>query len=79
MWLLPKVGQICANVMDHNSESQIPPCGVAGESNSIQDYNPVWISELRQTNAYEVWERVTDPLLFDIVEPRCEKSYIWSS
>ena len=41
-----------------------------GEHNSIQDYNPLWISELRRTNAYEVWEHVTDPLLFDIAEPR---------
>ena len=72
-WLLPKVGRIRVNVMDHNPESQISPC-VAGENNSIQDYNPLWISELRRTNAYEVWERVTDPLLFDIVEPRCGRS-----
>jgi hypothetical protein len=26
--------------------------------------------EFKRTNAYEVWERTTDPLLFDIVEPR---------
>ena len=76
MWLLPKVGRICASVMDHNLESHIPSCDVAGENNSIQDYNPLWISELRRTNAYEVWERVTDPLLFDIVEPRCGQSCI---
>ena len=37
---------------------------------SMQDYNPLWVSELRRTNAYEVWERVTDPLIFDITEPR---------
>lgn len=41
-----------------------------GENNSILDYNPLWIAELRRTNSYEIWERVTDPLLFDIVEPR---------
>ncbi|KAF9644067.1 hypothetical protein BDM02DRAFT_3122485 [Thelephora ganbajun] len=39
-------------------------------NNAMQDYNPLWISELRRTNAYEVWERMTDPLLFDITEPR---------
>lgn len=70
MWLSPKVSQICASIVDHGSESQIPPYGAGDESNSIQDYNPLWISELRRTNAYEVWERVTDPLLFDIAEPR---------
>jgi hypothetical protein len=69
-WLSPKVSQICARIVDHNSESQITPFGAGGEDNSIQDYNPLWISEFRRTNAYELWERVTDPLLFDIAEPR---------
>lgn len=66
----PKVSRICASIVDRNPESQIPLYGAASENNSIQDYNPVWISELRRTNAYEVWERVTDPVLFDIAEPR---------
>ena len=57
--------------MHHDPETQIIFHGLDGESNnSIQDYNPLWVSELRRTNAYEVWERVTDPLLFDIAEPR---------
>ena len=42
----------------------------SGDPNSIQDFNMLWISEFKKTNAYEVWERVTDPMLFDIVEPR---------
>lgn len=42
----------------------------AGNPNAIQDFNMLWISEFKKTNAYEVWERVTDPLLFDIMEPR---------
>jgi len=36
----------------------------------MEDFNPLWISEFKKTNAYEVWERITDPVLFDIVEPR---------
>ncbi|KAJ7432406.1 transport protein Avl9-domain-containing protein [Mycena latifolia] len=44
--------------------------GSGGDANSTEDFNPLWISEFKQTNAYEVWERTTDPLLFDIVEPR---------
>ncbi|KAJ7780744.1 transport protein Avl9-domain-containing protein [Mycena maculata] len=44
--------------------------GGAGDVNSSEDFNPLWISEFKHTNAYEVWERTTDPLLFDIVEPR---------
>jgi hypothetical protein len=41
-----------------------------GDSTSTEDFNPFWISEFKKTNAYEVWNRVTDPALFDIVEPR---------
>ena len=65
-WSSPKVSWICAfePPISHSL------CGTASENDSIQDYNPLWISELRRTNAYEVWERVTDPLLFDIAEPR---------
>ncbi|KAI0083295.1 transport protein Avl9-domain-containing protein [Irpex rosettiformis] len=42
----------------------------AGNPNAVQDFNMLWISEFEKTKAYEVWDRVTDPLLFDIVEPR---------
>ncbi|KDQ62693.1 hypothetical protein JAAARDRAFT_66359 [Jaapia argillacea MUCL 33604] len=42
----------------------------AADSNAIQDYNPIWIAEFKKTNAYDVWQRVTDPTLFDIIEPR---------
>ncbi|KAH9841715.1 transport protein Avl9-domain-containing protein [Rhodofomes roseus] len=41
-----------------------------GDPNSSQDFNALWIQEFKKTNAYEVWERVTDPMLFDIVEAR---------
>lgn len=41
-----------------------------GDDNSIDDFNPLWISEFTKTTAYDVWQRSTDPMLFDIVEPR---------
>ncbi|KAF8182306.1 transport protein Avl9-domain-containing protein [Pholiota molesta] len=44
--------------------------GSGGHPSSTEDFNPLWISEFKKTNAFEVWERTTDPLLFDIVEPR---------
>jgi len=44
--------------------------GSGGDSNAMNDFNPVWIAEFKQTNAYDVWQRITDPMLFDIVEPR---------
>ncbi|KAG6835927.1 hypothetical protein H0H93_013262 [Arthromyces matolae] len=43
---------------------------LGGDSAAPDDFNPVWISEFRKTNAYEVWQKVTDPVIFDIVEPR---------
>jgi len=44
--------------------------GSGGDANSTEDFNPLWISEFKKTNAFEVWDRTTDPMLFDIVEPR---------
>lgn len=49
------------------------PCthrSALGDPNSTLDFNALWIQEFKKTNAYEVWERVTDPMLFDIVEAR---------
>ncbi|TEB23002.1 hypothetical protein FA13DRAFT_1740492 [Coprinellus micaceus] len=40
------------------------------DSSAVEDFNPLWISEFKKTNAYEVWDRITDPLIFDIIEPR---------
>lgn len=37
---------------------------------TFEDFNPLWLAEFKRTNAHEVWERVTDEMLFDIVEPR---------
>ncbi|KAI0667725.1 transport protein Avl9-domain-containing protein [Trametes maxima] len=42
----------------------------SGDPNSVQDFNPIWIQEFKKSHAYEVWDRVTDPLLFDLVEAR---------
>jgi hypothetical protein len=41
-----------------------------GDVHSVEDFNPAWIAEFRRTHAYAVWDRITDPVLFDIVEPR---------
>ncbi|KAG9315875.1 transport protein Avl9-domain-containing protein [Chiua virens] len=44
--------------------------GTGGDANALDDFNSVWIAEFTKTNAYEVWDRSTDPMVFDIVEPR---------
>ena len=43
---------------------------LAGNPNAVQDFNLLWIQEFKKTNAFEVWNRITDSMLFDIVEPR---------
>ncbi|EIN12866.1 hypothetical protein PUNSTDRAFT_50093 [Punctularia strigosozonata HHB-11173 SS5] len=44
--------------------------GSGGDTRSAEDFNLAWIAEFRRTHAYEIWNRITDPVLFDIVEPR---------
>ncbi|THH07775.1 hypothetical protein EW145_g3151 [Phellinidium pouzarii] len=41
-----------------------------GDMNAVQDFNTLWVAEFKRTNAFEVWTRVTDPMLFDIIEAR---------
>ncbi|KAF5377978.1 hypothetical protein D9615_006666 [Tricholomella constricta] len=51
-------------------DSQVVYDDPGGDSSSAEDFNLLWISEFRKTNAYALWDRITDPLVFDIVEPR---------
>jgi hypothetical protein len=55
----------CGNLFE-----RLYPLFSGGDANSAEDFNPLWISEFKKTNAYEVWDRTTDPMLFDVVEPR---------
>lgn len=51
-----------------SSTDRYVPSG--GDANALDDFNPIWIAEFKRTNAFDVWQRITDPMLFDIVEPR---------
>lgn len=62
------MGQVCRIFASMLSSILMPRD--AGDPRSTQDFNALWIQEFKKTNAYEVWERVTDPMLFDIVEAR---------
>ncbi|RDX53517.1 hypothetical protein OH76DRAFT_1399439 [Lentinus brumalis] len=42
----------------------------SGDPRAMEDFNMIFIQEFKKSHAYEVWDRVTDPLLFDIVEAR---------
>ena len=40
----------------------------------LASFNESWLAAFRKTHAFEVWDRNTDPVIFDLVEPRhpCE-------
>lgn len=40
----------------------------------LSSYNEAWIRSFKQTPAFELWDRTTDAVIFDLVEPRhpCE-------
>lgn len=42
----------------------------AGDANVMQNFGEAWLAAFRTTEAFAVWDRVTDPVIFDIVEPR---------
>ncbi|KAL5524377.1 hypothetical protein ACEPAF_9517 [Sanghuangporus sanghuang] len=60
-----------ADFLTKSSRSDVVITGAdGGDANSFQDFNPQWIAEFRRTNAFEVWNRITDPMIFDIIEAR---------
>lgn len=44
------------------------------ENTSYEDFGELFMSSFQATSAHEVWDRTTDPVLFDIIEPKhpCE-------
>jgi hypothetical protein len=42
----------------------------AVDGNILQPFSEQWLGGFRGTPAFEVWDACTDPLLFDICEPR---------
>jgi hypothetical protein len=41
-----------------------------GEITSYEDFGELFMSSFQATAAHEVWDRITDPILFDIIEPK---------
>jgi hypothetical protein len=46
----------------------------AGPESAAVHFSEAWLDEYRQTRAYEEWAACTDPILFDLYEPKhpCE-------
>ncbi|KAJ3554364.1 hypothetical protein NP233_g12437 [Leucocoprinus birnbaumii] len=69
-----KTRRVYADVNGSSSKSEgsgvLITGGTGGDVANADDFNPLWISDFKNTNAYAVWNRITDPLIFDIIEPR---------
>jgi hypothetical protein len=35
-----------------------------------EDFGELFLTSFNSTNVFEVWDRVTDPILFDLVDPK---------
>jgi hypothetical protein len=51
------------NVMINSSD----PTGLAS-------FNEAWVAGFRKSPAYQLWDEHTDPVIFDLVEPRCART-----
>ncbi|KAI9633849.1 putative cytoplasm protein [Dioszegia hungarica] len=50
------------------------PDKTGAEQNVLAPFSEAWLKEFKLTSAYETWDACTDPVLFDICEPKhpCE-------
>ncbi|KAG8986890.1 late secretory pathway protein avl9 [Tulasnella sp. JGI-2019a] len=63
-----------ADYLINTGSTDMGVVGATGDQNCIQNFGETWIAAFRLTHAYTVWNKVTDPALFDICEARhpCE-------
>ncbi|KAF8610331.1 hypothetical protein BDV93DRAFT_430053 [Ceratobasidium sp. AG-I] len=59
-----------ADFLNKGKQSEVLVPGTGNDAVSAQHFNELWIAAFRTTKGYEHWNRVTDPVLFDIVEPK---------
>ncbi|KAG8734065.1 late secretory pathway protein avl9 [Ceratobasidium sp. 423] len=58
-----------ADFLSKGKQSEVLVPGSAPES-SVPYFNEAWVAGFRTTRAYDQWNRITDPVLFDIIEPK---------
>ncbi|CCO28805.1 Late secretory pathway protein AVL9 AltName: Full=APL2 VPS1 synthetic lethal protein 9 [Rhizoctonia solani AG-1 IB] len=58
-----------ADFLSKGKQSEVLVPGSAPES-SVPYFNEAWVAGFRMTRAYDQWNRITDPVLFDIIEPK---------
>ncbi|KAG8692608.1 late secretory pathway protein avl9 [Ceratobasidium sp. 395] len=59
-----------ADFLNKGKQSEVLVPGTANDALSAQHFGEAWIAAFRTTKAYDHWNRVTDPVLFDIIEPK---------
>lgn len=40
------------------------------DNTSYEDFGELFMSSFQATSAHDIWDRITDPILFDIIEPK---------
>lgn len=43
-----------------------------GDGNVLSPFGELWLAAFKTTPAWEIWDACTEPVLFDICEPRWE-------
>lgn len=71
----PVLKRVFLTVVRTETETLSPPTmrahlTPAGPESSLTAFSEMWLDEFRQTSAYEEWAACTDPILFDLYEPR---------
>ncbi|QRW14942.1 Late Secretory pathway protein AVL9 [Ceratobasidium sp. AG-Ba] len=59
-----------ADFLNKGKQSEVLVPGTAADAVSVQHFGEPWVAAFRTTKAYAHWNRVTDPVLFDIIEPK---------
>jgi hypothetical protein len=80
-WLRSKFEEYCCSALsamkfvDYLGQSKTGTVLVnSNDPTGLSSFNEAWLAAFRHTHAFEVWDRNTDPVIFDLVEPRhpCE-------
>ncbi|KAF8682660.1 Transport protein Avl9 [Rhizoctonia solani] len=59
-----------ADFLNKGKQSEVLVPGTVASESSVPYFNEAWVAGFRTTRAYDQWNRITDPVLFDIIEPK---------
>ncbi|KAF8340671.1 transport protein Avl9-domain-containing protein [Cantharellus anzutake] len=56
--------------LEKNAKGNITVSGATGDPNVVRNFGEGWLEAFQKSHAFQVWDGITDPVIFDIVEPR---------